>query len=240
MRRVSQRLLGKTGKRGGTPPEVCPSGSRQCDWEALSTVSEADLFAQQELSLETVPFNLRSTIEDAMGPFVVEAQQKGYPQPSGSTGGGADNHHHSPGPGTDIASGVRTLPRNGRSLRVLLAEDHVVNQMIATFLMRSQGYTVEVAATGFQALKMLDEQAFDLVLMDIQMPEMDGLEATAKIREREVKTGEHIPIIAVTARAMAGDRERCLDGGMDDYVSKPIQPSEMWAAIKRVLPCSGE
>ena len=87
---------------------------------------------------------------------------------------------------------------------------------------------------------MLDEQAFDLVLMDIQMPEMDGLEATAQIREREARTGEHIPIIAVTARAMAGDRERCLDGGMDDYVSKPIQPSEMWAAIKRVLPCSGE
>ena len=230
---------GKPGRAAALRLKSALPVPRQCEWEALSTVSEAHLFARQELSLETVPFSLRSTIEDAMGPFVVEAQQKGYPQPSGSTAGGADNQRHSPGSGTDIASGVRTLPRNGRSLRVLLAEDILVNQMIATFLMRSQGYTVEVAATGFQALKMLDEQAFDLVLMDIQMPEMDGLEATAKIREREVKTGEHIPIIAVTARAMAGDRERCLDGGMDDYVSKPIQPSEMWAAIKRVLPCSG-
>ena len=77
MRPVSQRLFGKTGKRGGTPPEICPPGTSQCDWEALSTVREADLFARQELILETVPFSLRYTIEDAMGPFVVEAQQKG-------------------------------------------------------------------------------------------------------------------------------------------------------------------
>jgi CheY-like chemotaxis protein len=92
---------------------------------------------------------------------------------------------------------------------------------------------VTEALTGLEAVTLYERGTFDLILMDIQMPDMDGFEATAEIRERERATGEHVPIIAVTAHAIKGDRERCLEAGMDDYLSKPIQPGELRAAICR-------
>jgi CheY-like chemotaxis protein len=118
-----------------------------------------------------------------------------------------------------------------RGLRLLLAEDNAVNQVLAVRLLQKQGHQVVVVGNGKEALAALEEQSFDLVLMDVQMPEMGGFEATAAIREQERGTGRHQPILAMTAHAMKGDRERCLEAGMDGYVSKPIQPKELLQAI---------
>jgi signal transduction histidine kinase/CheY-like chemotaxis protein len=114
-----------------------------------------------------------------------------------------------------------------RPLRVLLAEDNPVNQMLARRLLEKWGHTVAVAGTGLEALQALNETCFDAVLMDIQMPEMDGLEATARIREEEKASGRHVPIIALTAHATHGDRDLCLEAGMDGYTSKPIRREEL-------------
>ena len=117
--------------------------------------------------------------------------------------------------------------------RVLLVEDNEINRRVALGLLRSRGHLVLVAVNGLEAVNTLATQEFDVVLMDMQMPVMDGYEATAEIRKREHQTGGHIPIVAMTAEALKGDRERCLDSGMDDYVSKPITPSEMYRAVER-------
>ena len=114
---------------------------------------------------------------------------------------------------------------------VLLVEDNRFNQMLARELLERRGYTVSVADHGRAALEALEDLVFDLILMDVQMPEMDGLEATGAIRSLEQQTGGHIPIVGLTAHALPGDRERCLAAGMDDYVTKPIQPLELFAAI---------
>jgi len=118
--------------------------------------------------------------------------------------------------------------------RVLLVEDNAVNQMLAVRLLEKRGYTVSVAGDGRKALAALANEHFDVVLMDVQMPEMDGFEATAAIRQRERTTGGHIPIIAMTAHALKGDEERCLLAGMDAYVSKPIRTTELYATIESV------
>jgi two-component system, sensor histidine kinase and response regulator len=115
----------------------------------------------------------------------------------------------------------------GRPLRVLLVEDSPVNQHLASRLLEKRGHRVVVAATGVQALDAIRTSAFDLVLMDVQMPEMDGFDAVARIREMEKGTTIHIPVIALTAHAMQGDRERCLAAGMDGYLSKPIHSEEL-------------
>jgi PAS domain S-box-containing protein len=126
----------------------------------------------------------------------------------------------------------------GAPLHILLAEDNVVNQKLATRLLEKRGHAVVVASNGIEALAALEKERFDLVLMDVQMPEMGGFEATAAIREKERTSGTHIPIIAMTAHAMKGDRERCLAAGMDGYVAKPLQTQELFAAITSVLPTS--
>jgi len=127
-----------------------------------------------------------------------------------------------------------------RTLRVLLAEDNRVNQALATAMLSKRGHRVTVASNGLEALDRLAAEDFDLVFMDVQMPELDGIAATRAIREKEAGAARRIPIIAMTAHAMAGDRERCLEAGMDDYVSKPINPAELFGAISRVLTGSGE
>ena len=124
-----------------------------------------------------------------------------------------------------------SLREGRRRLRMLLAEDNVFNQRLATAMLGKRGHTVVVACNGKEVLPALEQDSFDLILMDVQMPEMDGFETTAAVREREKKTGEHIPIIAMTAHAMKGDRERCLDAGMDGYVSKPIRPERLFSEI---------
>jgi signal transduction histidine kinase/ActR/RegA family two-component response regulator len=119
-----------------------------------------------------------------------------------------------------------TLPAAG-PLRILLAEDNAVNQKLAVRMLEKRGHTVVVAGNGLEALAILESQSFDLVLMDVQMPEMDGFQTTAAIRARERRTGGHLPIVALTAHAMMGDIERCLSNGMDGYLSKPIRFEEM-------------
>ena len=129
------------------------------------------------------------------------------------------------------------------SRRVLLAEDNPVNQLVAVRTLERAGYKVTVANNGQEALDLLERESFDVVLMDVQMPVMGGIEATRAIRAREQRRSwvidtdhvEHLPIIAMTANAMKGDRELCLDEGMDDYVSKPVKADDLLAALERVL-----
>jgi CheY-like chemotaxis protein len=131
---------------------------------------------------------------------------------------------------------TRHTLREGRApLRILLTEDNSVNQRLASRLLEKEGHVVVVADDGAKALKAYSEIAFDLILMDVQMPVMDGMEATAAIRKAEQGTGRHVPIIAMTAHAMTGDRQRFLQGGMDGYVSKPIHSQELMEAIDLVL-----
>jgi two-component system sensor histidine kinase/response regulator len=111
------------------------------------------------------------------------------------------------------------VPPAAHALHVLLAEDNHINQLVAIRILEKIGHSVNVINNGVEALACLDQENFDLVLMDIQMPVMDGLTATRKIREQESVTHRHTPVIAMTAHAMKGDRERCLSAGMDDYVS---------------------
>jgi CheY-like chemotaxis protein len=120
-------------------------------------------------------------------------------------------------------------------LRVLLAEDNAINQQLAVRILQKRGHHVVVAANGKEALAALGRERFDLVLMDLEMPEMGGFEATAAFRAREAEAGGHVPVIALTAHAMKGDRERCLAAGMDGYVTKPILARELFAAIDGVL-----
>ncbi|HUA60618.1 MAG TPA: response regulator [Verrucomicrobiae bacterium] len=116
-------------------------------------------------------------------------------------------------------------------LSILVAEDNIVSQRLVKALLQERGHAVTLAGNGVEVLHLLEQRDFDLILMDIQMPEMDGLQATAEIRHREGHKGKHLPIVAMTAHAMAGDRERCLDAGMDGYIAKPIHPAELMALI---------
>lgn len=122
----------------------------------------------------------------------------------------------------------------GRSLRILLAEDNVINQKLASRTLENRGHSVTIAHNGREVLAALAAQRFDVVLMDVQMPEIDGFEATAELRKREFATGGHTPIVAMTAHAMKGDRERCINAGMDEYICKPVRPAELFAAIEKV------
>ena len=142
--------------------------------------------------------------------------------------------------------GHATLHRDGevlpgilpsqRSLRVLVAEDNPVNQTLVSRMLEKLGHNVRVANNGKEAIQCAQDEDFDLILMDVQMPEMDGIEATTEIRAAEGSTGKHVPIVAVTAHVMKGDRERCLRAGMDGYLSKPIRVEDLKQAIDRMEP----
>jgi two-component system sensor histidine kinase/response regulator len=120
-------------------------------------------------------------------------------------------------------------------LHILLAEDNIINQKLAVHLLKKRGHTVVIAENGRATIAAFDREKFDLLLMDVQMPEINGFEATTIIRDREKATSSHIPIIALTAHAMKGDRERCLAAGMDGYISKPIQADELSELIESLI-----
>ncbi len=124
---------------------------------------------------------------------------------------------------------------SAQALRILLVEDHIMNIRVITYMIEKLGHVVRSARSGILALEILEEETFDLVLMDVQMPEMDGLETTRAIRARETDPSKMLPIVALTAHAMKGDRERFLAAGMQDYLSKPVKPSELERVIRDVL-----
>ena len=134
---------------------------------------------------------------------------------------------------------ARAMPSNPSfelpPLSVLLVEDGLVNQKLAIIILEKHRHSVVVANNGREAIDALACGQFDVVLMDVEMPEMDGLEATTVIRAKETQTGTHVPIIAMTAHAMKGDRDRCLAAGMDDYVSKPICTEQLFDALRSVV-----
>ncbi|MDQ2694621.1 MAG: response regulator, partial [Pseudomonadota bacterium] len=125
-----------------------------------------------------------------------------------------------------------------RPLDILLVEDNPINQRLATSLLEKHGHRVTVAGHGQEAVELAESRRFDLILMDIQMPELSGFQATEQIRARERQTGGHVPVVAMTAYAMPGDRERCLARGMDGYLAKPIRGEELLATLERLAGAS--
>jgi two-component system sensor histidine kinase/response regulator len=137
------------------------------------------------------------------------------------------------GAATDLepAADPASIMRAASGLRILLAEDNLVNRAVAAGILKKRGHSLVYAGTGREAVEAFSDGSFDLILMDVQMPEMDGFEATRRIRELEEATGGHTKIVAMTAHAMTGDRERCLAAGMDDYVSKPLRKEDLLRAL---------
>ncbi|HYL35316.1 MAG TPA: PAS domain S-box protein [Bryobacteraceae bacterium] len=155
-----------------------------------------------------------------MAPFETTAGEKA-PQPDDSLDGRVSN----------LAAAVR--PDGETPLRILVAEDNIVNQNLILNLLKREGHTVELASNGREVLAASQSKSFDLILMDVQMPQMDGFEATAAIRESEKVSGRHLPIVAITAHAMQGHREQCIQVGMDDYLTKPIDLAKLRAVLRK-------
>jgi CheY-like chemotaxis protein len=133
------------------------------------------------------------------------------------------------------AAELPAAPAALAGLRVLLAEDNLVNQRVAIAVLKKLGLAPDLAVNGLEACAAAESRSYDLILMDCQMPEMDGFQATRRIREQE-GGARRVPILAMTANAMAGDRERCLEAGMDDYLAKPIAILDLKEALLRWLP----
>jgi CheY-like chemotaxis protein len=139
----------------------------------------------------------------------------------------------SAGQGIPLVTRHSVAEQRKLNIKILLAEDNPINQKVVLRTLEKMGYRAEAVIDGKEVLSALEKIDYDLILMDVQMPEMNGFETTQGIRQKEKNTGRHVHIIAMTAHAMKGDRERCLEAGMDDYISKPIQANSLWDAIKR-------
>jgi CheY-like chemotaxis protein len=133
--------------------------------------------------------------------------------------------------GPSAAPSVNQPPAPAHGLRILLAEDNAVNQKLAALLLKREGHDVTVVGDGNDAVRAVAQDSFDVVLMDLQMPQMDGFEATAAIRAAEAGTGRHLRIVALTAHAMKDDHDKCLKAGMDDYLTKPIDSARLRSAL---------
>jgi two-component system, sensor histidine kinase and response regulator len=153
-----------------------------------------------------------------------------------STDGAAVAAPAASGPSDPPAAGD---PASGKGLKILVVEDDATNRLLATNILKRNGYAVAIAKDGLEAVAMVSGESFDLILMDVQMPNMNGLEATATIRKLEESSDRRTPILALTAHAMEGDRERCIDAGMDDYLSKPIHAKDLLAKIHTLISVGG-
>jgi two-component system sensor histidine kinase/response regulator len=144
-------------------------------------------------------------------------------------------------PSGDSASGNPAAgnPASGKGLKILVVEDDATNRLLATNILKRNGYAIAIAKDGLEAVAMCSGESFDLILMDVQMPNMNGLEATSTIRKLEETSDRRTPILALTAHAMEGDRERCIDAGMDDYLSKPIHAKDLLAKIHTLILLGG-
>ncbi|HEY6057399.1 MAG TPA: response regulator, partial [Candidatus Limnocylindrales bacterium] len=203
------RPVDEAGVAGGPPIVILSSiGVRDRDAPTLAGW----------LAKPVKPSSLHDTIASVLlGPSAARALAPAATMSPGAASGGTDN---------DRPLGER------HPLRILLAEDNAVNQKLALRLLQQMAYQADVAADGHEAIEALERSEYDVVLMDVQMPELDGLEATRRIRARW--PDRPLPIVAMTANAMAGDREACLAAGMNDYISKPIRPAELASALARV------
>jgi two-component system sensor histidine kinase/response regulator len=182
-----------------------------------------DLERCRELGVEG--YLTKPVAQNELRAAILRVLARRSPQVDPAEAANADEPSHSTGP----------VKARREALRILLAEDNVVNQKVTQRILSNEGHSVEVAGNGREALAALERGPFDVLLMDVQMPEMDGFEATAAIRARERFTGARLPIVAMTAHAMAGDEERCLAAGMDGYVAKPVRKAELLGSIERVI-----
>ena len=173
-------------------------------------IGMTDLVLDSELEA-AVSFSPRATIAEALKPLALRADQR------------ASRSH----------AGALAMDAGGKRARILLVEDNIVNQRVAAGLLTRRGHDVTVAQHGGEALALLDRDTFDVVLMDLQMPVMSGIDATIAVRARERASGGHVRIVAMTAHAMSGDRERCLNAGMDGYLSKQIDPQMLFAVVEQ-------
>ena len=212
-------------------------GNRAYDGATIMMLSSADQQADvvRCRSIGVQSYLTKPVVSSVLFNAIVEVLDKFH----GAINSAAPTGPHPPAsqllePSGDMPPEPSTPATTGR-LWILLAEDNLINQKVAVGVLEAAGHQVTVVNNGKEAIAALEKQLFDVVLMDVQMPEMDGFQATAAIREGEKGTGRHTPIIALTACAMKGDQERCLAARMDDYVSKPIQPEELLRAIKNCV-----
>ncbi len=246
---AARRSLAEMLRQGGMLPVIAET------LDDAATVLESDTFDAAVASVADDPFALPRALLAGPGlegvPLIVLA-------PPGQRGDaaklreiGAAGYLTGPIVHVDLLEGIRMaaagaseaaglitrhwLRERRQRFRVLLADDSPTNRMLATRLLESRGHSVRAVSDGRQAVAAMEEQDFEVVLMDVQMPEMDGFEATKAIRWMELGSGQHIPIIALTAHAMDGDRERCLRAGMDGYVSKPFHAEELFATIEQLV-----
>jgi CheY-like chemotaxis protein/HPt (histidine-containing phosphotransfer) domain-containing protein len=148
---------------------------------------------------------------------------------------GAGTGPREPGRGAPLVTKHSLAEGRKRRLRILVADDNPINQKVTGRILEKLGYLYDAVSNGREAVDCLARVKYDVILMDVQMPEMDGFEATAAIRGREREAGGHVPIVAVTAHALQGDKDRCIEAGMDDYISKPVQPEELVRVLERFL-----
>ena len=212
-------------RSGGRPGEVAHCRQLKLAAYLLKPIKQSELFDAIVMALRI------SSPEDETPSRPSRRRAKSYGLPYRLKQDAADPRLESP---------RATLLEPFRPLRILLAEDSLVGQKLAVGLLEKRGHTVMLANDGREAIAAFGHEKFDLVLMDVQMPEMDGLEATVILRDREKQTGGHLPVVAMTAHAMKGDRQRCLAAGMDDYVAKPIRAAELFEVIEFVTGISAD
>jgi len=190
-------------------------------WQNMALILLASVNQQLNSDdLQKVPFFLRKPLSEArLHAFLLDIAHGIQP----------DQHFE----GTTVGHNLPQQTLTG--LNILLAEDNFINQEVGRNILLNMGYRVSIAENGLEVLSALSRQRFDLILMDCHMPEMDGFSTTRKIREQEEGSERHVPIIALTANAMQGDKERCFLVGMDDYLSKPLRPEALRTALKRWL-----